>query len=42
MALFDLPLDQLETYMPEVPEPDDLDAFWRRTLDEAQIGRAHV
>ncbi|WP_328947831.1 acetylxylan esterase [Streptomyces sp. NBC_00184] len=35
MSLFDLPLDQLRTYRPESGEPDDFDAFWRRTLDEA-------
>lgn len=32
MALFDLPLDQLRRYAPEVPEPADFDAFWRATL----------
>ncbi|MFF3262283.1 acetylxylan esterase [Streptomyces sp. NPDC002932] len=35
MPLFDLPLDQLRSYRPEVAEPDDFDAFWRRTLEEA-------
>ena len=35
MALFDLPLDQLETYAPEVPEPADFDAFWRASLATA-------
>ncbi|MGC9665330.1 acetylxylan esterase [Planosporangium sp. 12N6] len=35
MALFDLPLDQLERYAPAVREPADFDAFWRATLDEA-------
>jgi len=34
--LFDLPLDELRTYRPDVAEPDDLDAFWARTLDEAR------
>ena len=29
MALFDLPLDQLRTYLPEVAEPADFDAFWQ-------------
>lgn len=38
MALFDLPLDDLRTYRPEVAEPADFDEFWRSTLDEvAQI-----
>jgi cephalosporin-C deacetylase len=32
MALFDLPLDQLERYQPAVAEPDDFDAFWHSTL----------
>ncbi|MGJ6979829.1 acetylxylan esterase [Aestuariimicrobium soli] len=36
MALFDLPLDQLETYRPEVPEPADFDEFWQRTIAEAR------
>ncbi|MEU2251130.1 acetylxylan esterase [Streptomyces sp. NPDC019224] len=35
MALFDLPLDQLRGYRPDPDEPEDFDAFWRRTLDEA-------
>ncbi|THA66606.1 acetylxylan esterase [Streptomyces sp. A0958] len=35
MALFDLPLDQLRTYRPALDEPEDFDAFWQRTLDEA-------
>lgn len=34
--LFDLPLDQLKTYLPERPEPADFDAFWNRTLAEAR------
>ncbi|MEV4275027.1 acetylxylan esterase [Actinoplanes xinjiangensis] len=32
MAAFDLPLDQLERYVPDLPEPDDFDAFWLKTL----------
>lgn len=38
MAYFDLPLDQLKTYLPDRGEPADFDAFWSRTLTEA---RAH-
>lgn len=34
--LFDLPLDQLETFRPPREEPDDFDAFWRGTLDETR------
>ncbi|MDI3420077.1 acetylxylan esterase [Streptomyces luteolus] len=36
MALFDLPLDQLRTYHPEHPAPDDFDEFWLKTLAEAR------
>ncbi|MFE6891186.1 acetylxylan esterase [Streptomyces sp. NPDC057694] len=36
MAQFDLPLDELERYRPDLPEPADLDAFWRRTLAEQE------
>lgn len=35
MALFDLPLPELERYRPDLPEPADFDDFWRRTLDAA-------
>jgi len=34
--IFDLPLDQLQTYLPERVEPPDFDAFWGRTLSEAR------
>jgi len=33
---FDLPLEQLRSYAPNLPEPDDLDAFWASTLAEAR------
>jgi len=33
---FDLPLPELETYLPVVREPDDFDAFWRDTIAEAR------
>ena len=36
MAFFDLPLEQLKSYAPDVPEPDDFDAFWKLTLEEAR------
>jgi cephalosporin-C deacetylase len=39
MAHFDLPLEQLQTYRPDVREPSDFDAFWTRTLFET---RAHA
>lgn len=35
MALFDLPLGQLQAYKPERVEPSDFDAFWNETLDAA-------
>jgi cephalosporin-C deacetylase len=38
MPLFDLPLDELDGYLPDRREPADFDAFWAQTLDEA---RAH-
>ncbi|MBX9243632.1 acetylxylan esterase [Actinotalea ferrariae] len=36
MALFDLPLPQLETYRPPIEEPEGLDAFWADRLTEAR------
>jgi cephalosporin-C deacetylase len=36
VARVDLPLDELVAYRPDVDEPDDFDAFWTRTLDEAR------
>lgn len=38
MPLFDLPIDQLERYRPEVPEPPDFDAFWHATLQPPGSG----
>lgn len=38
MPAFDLPLAELERYLPTRSEPGDFDAFWARTLDES---RAH-
>ena len=34
--LFDLPLDQLRTYRPELAEPPDLQSFWASTLEQAR------
>lgn len=34
MPSADLSLADCRTYRPELPEPDDFDAFWSRTLDE--------
>ena len=36
MAFFDMPLDQLEAYHPPRQEPNDFDAFWSETLQEAR------
>ncbi|MFD9194726.1 acetylxylan esterase [Streptomyces phaeochromogenes] len=36
MALFDLPLNQLRTYRSASVEPEDFDAFWGKTLQEAR------
>ena len=36
MAFFDLPLEQLRTYLPPRDEPEDFDAFWAETLAEAR------
>ena len=36
MALFDLPLPELERYLPELDEPADFDEFWASTLAEAR------
>jgi cephalosporin-C deacetylase len=35
VPLFDLPLAELQQYAPDVPEPDDFDAFWAATLKQA-------
>jgi cephalosporin-C deacetylase len=34
--LFDKPLEELETYLPDREEPPDFDAFWKTTLSEAR------
>ena len=36
MAFFDLPLKELQTYLPERTEQPDFDSFWQSTLDEAR------
>ncbi|MFJ8648806.1 acetylxylan esterase [Streptomyces sp. NPDC093546] len=36
MSRFDLPLDELRAYRSASPEPEDFDAFWAKTLDEAR------
>lgn len=36
MPLFDMPLSELRDYRPEFDEPTDFDAFWQRTLTEAE------
>jgi cephalosporin-C deacetylase len=36
VPLFDLPLDALRTYTPDLDVPSDLDEFWARTLTDAR------
>ncbi|MBN9390410.1 MAG: acetylxylan esterase [Chloroflexi bacterium] len=36
MAYFDLPYEQLQTYLPDRQEPADFGAFWQETLDQAR------
>src|SRR3954467_2348894 len=36
MAIFDLPFAELESFRPEVAEPEDFDAFWSATLQETR------
>jgi cephalosporin-C deacetylase len=36
MALFDLPLPELRAYRSASAEPEDFDAFWTKTLEEAR------
>lgn len=36
MALFDMPLETLRDYRPQLSEPADLEAFWEETLSRAR------
>lgn len=36
MPRFDLPLPELEQYLPDIREPADFDAFWTSTMDDAR------
>jgi cephalosporin-C deacetylase len=36
MAFFDLPLEQLQAYLPTRTEPSDFDLFWSQTLTQAR------
>lgn len=42
MAHVDLPLDQLQTFAPDVAEPADFDEFWERTLSQARAAAGDV
>ncbi|MGC5169112.1 acetylxylan esterase [Microbacterium sp. DT81.1] len=42
MPRFDLTLPELETYRPDVLEPEDFDAFWTHTLDSARAAGGQV
>jgi cephalosporin-C deacetylase len=33
---FDLPLEQLKVYQPELQEPSDFDTFWAETIAQAE------
>jgi cephalosporin-C deacetylase len=35
MAFYDFDIDQLQTYLPEINEPSDFDAFWQSSLKDA-------
>lgn len=41
MSHFDLPLDDLRTYLPDRDEPPDFDAFWQATIDAARVASSH-
>jgi cephalosporin-C deacetylase len=36
MPLTDMPLEQLRDYRPALPEPEDFDDFWARTVEGAR------
>jgi cephalosporin-C deacetylase len=36
MAFFDMPIEDLEKYLPQRPEPNDFDSFWARSLATAR------
>ncbi|PJJ71071.1 cephalosporin-C deacetylase [Diaminobutyricimonas aerilata] len=36
MGFFDMPLEQLRDYRPDIAAPDDLESFWRDTLGQAR------
>lgn len=42
MPLFDLPVDQLESYRGRNPRPADFDGYWERALDELDATDADV
>lgn len=42
MPQFDLPLEELRAFKPEVREPEDFDAFWAQTLAESRAAGGEV
>ena len=36
MSYYDLPLDELKTYLPAREEPNDFNSFWENTLLESR------
>ena len=42
MNLFDMPLEELRTYKPELTKADDFNDFWEETLNEAELQPLNV
>ena len=42
MPLFEMPLDQLNSYMGTNPVPDDFDAYWRRGIEEMESTKPNL
>ncbi|MEV5070715.1 acetylxylan esterase [Microbacterium sp. LMI12-1-1.1] len=42
MTRFDLPIEELRRFAPDVAEPDDFDRFWAETLGEARAAGGRV
>ena len=42
MPRFDLILPELESFLPDIREPADFDAFWAETIAEARSLQAEV
>ncbi len=42
MPRLDLPLAELQSYSPALPEPEDFDAFWADTLAQSRAAGGEV